>query len=140
MPFKEFISQIKQAFKANLKPGAILWFLMLIFFLAYASNRTFSDALGEVSIFKKSIGYPFSFGVYILFAALMPEALKILFFQKRRVVIKNLYNIVFFGLVFGVLGVMTDIFTAIKLSGLAKQTILKHCLLKLLSIREYMDR
>ena len=110
MPLRESISQIKQAFKANIKPGAILWVLMVAFFIAYATNSTFSSGLGKVSALKISVGYPFSFGVYVLFAALMPEILKIIFFQKGKATAQNLRNLIFVGLLFGVMGIFTDIF------------------------------
>ncbi|MDD3147745.1 MAG: hypothetical protein PHD82_10610 [Candidatus Riflebacteria bacterium] len=103
-------SQIKAAFKANIKPGAILWLFMLIFFVAYATNSSFSAWLAKVSALKISVGYPFSFFVYVLSAALMPEILQILFLQKGRVSIKNLHNFFFVGLLFGCIGIITDIF------------------------------
>lgn len=110
MLIKKAMHEIKLAFRANFKPGAILWVLMLIFFAAYATSANFSDWLGKVSALKISIGYPFSFGVYVLFAALMPETLKIIFFQKWKITIQNLYNLIFVGLVFGMMGIITDIF------------------------------
>lgn len=110
MPFNEIILKVKQAFKANIKPGVILWVLMLLFFVAYATNATFSAGLAKISVLKISLGYPFSFAVYFLFAALLPEILKIIFFQKRKVTIHNLYNLIFVGLLFGMIGILTDIF------------------------------
>lgn len=110
MPFSEVIAQIKQAFKANVKPGVILWVFMLIFFAFYATNAAFSAGLGRVSALKLSVGYPFSFGVYVLFAALLPEIFKIIFFQKRKVSVQNLHNLIFVGLLFGMIGIVTDIF------------------------------
>lgn len=95
---------------ANIKPGAILWLFMLIFFAAYATNAGFSSWLGKVSALKTAIGYPFSFGVYVLFAAFLPEMLKIIFFQKFRATVQNLYNFFFVGLLFGFIGIVTDIF------------------------------
>ena len=110
MLLTEVMPQIRQAFKANIKPGAILWALMLIFFAAYATSATFSSGLGKVSALKISVGYPFSFGVYVLFAAVMPEMFKIMFFQKWRPTVQNLRNLVFVGLLFGCIGIVTDIF------------------------------
>lgn len=110
MPLKEATAQIRQAFMANIRPGAILWLFMLIFFVAYATNESFSSWLGKVSALKTSIGYPFSFAVYVLFAAFLPETLKILFFQKGRVTGQNFRNFVFVGLLFGMIGIITDIF------------------------------
>ena len=110
MLLTEVMPQIRQAFKANIKPGAILWALMLIFFAAYATSATFSSGLGKVSELKTSVGYPFSFGVYVLFAAIMPEMFKIMFFQKWRPTVQNLRNLVFVGLLFGCIGIVTDIF------------------------------
>jgi len=110
MPLKEATAQIRQAFMANIRPGAVLWLLMLVFFAAYVTNESFSSWLGKVSALKTSIGYPFSFAVYVLFAAFLPETLKILFFQKGRVTGQNFRNFVFVGLLFGMIGIVTDIF------------------------------
>jgi hypothetical protein len=110
MLLAEVIPQIKQAFKANLKPGAILWALMLIFFAAYATSANFSNGLGKVSALKTSVGYPFSFGVYVLSAAVMPEMFKIMFFQNWRPTVQNLRNLIFVGLLFGCIGIVTDVF------------------------------
>lgn len=110
MPLKEAIIPIKLAFKANIKPGIILWLFMLIFFAAYLMNPAFNAGLGRVSALKISVGYPFSFAVYVLSAALMPEILMIIFFQKGRIAVKNLQNFAFVGLLFGVIGILTDIF------------------------------
>lgn len=110
MPVVETISQIKMAFKANIKPGAILWVFMLLFFAANATSATFSSGLGRVSALKSSVGYPFSFGVYVLSAALLPEILKIIFFQQGKTNAKNLHNLLFVGLLFGCIGIITDIF------------------------------
>jgi hypothetical protein len=110
MPFREAITPIKQAFKANIKPGVILWFFMLTFFAAYLTNPAFNEGLGRVSALKTSVGYPFSFAVYVFSAALLPEILIVFFFQKGRVAVKNFYNFVFVGLLFGIIGIFTDIF------------------------------
>lgn len=110
MQLNEVMHQVKLAFRANIKPGAILWALMLLFFMAYATNANFSAGLGKVSAYKISVGYPFSFGVYVLFAAIMPEILKIIFFQKGRATLQNLNNLIFVGLIFGVIGIISDIF------------------------------
>jgi len=110
MPVVEAVSQIKLAFKANIKPGAILWVFMLLFFAANATSATFSSGLGKVSALKTSVGYPFSFGIYVLSAALLPEILKIIFFQHGKTNVKNLHNLLFVGLLFGCIGIITDIF------------------------------
>ncbi|OGK06455.1 MAG: hypothetical protein A2W80_12060 [Candidatus Riflebacteria bacterium GWC2_50_8] len=130
MHLSESISQIKQAFKANIKPGAILWLLMVVFFVAYATNTAFSTGLGKVSALKISVGYPFSFGVYVLFAALMPEILKIIFFQKGKATAQNLRNLIFVGLLFGVMGILTDIFYGYQARWFGEETGLRTLFLK----------
>lgn len=132
---KKVLHQIKLAFKANLKPGFILWIFMLVFFVAYATNTAFVVALGKVSAFKISVGYPFSFGVYVLFAALMPEILKIVFFQKRQIKRENLYNLIFVGLVFGFLGVLTDIFYGYQVTWFGEDNDLRT-----LSLKAFVDQ
>ncbi|MBU1107242.1 MAG: hypothetical protein KKB51_11285 [Candidatus Riflebacteria bacterium] len=130
MFFSEAISQIKMAFKANMKPGAILWVFMLIFFAAYATNASFSASLDKVSALKVSVGYPFSFAVYVLFAALMPEILKVLFFQKGKATRQNLNNLIFVGLLFGVMGILTDIFYGYQVRWFGEESNLRTLLFK----------
>ena len=130
MLLRELTVQIRAAFKANIKPGAILWLFMLIFFVAYATNSSFSGWLGKVSDFKISVGYPFSFVVYVLSAALMPEILQILFLQKGRANLQNFYNFVFVGLLFGCVGIITDIFYSFQALWFGEAGGLKSLLLK----------
>ncbi len=132
MPLREATAQIRHAFKANIRPGAILWLFMLVFFAAYATNESFSSWLGKVSALKTSIGYPFSFAVYVLFAAFLPETLKIVFFQKGRVTGQNFRNFVFVGLLFGVIGIITDIFYGFQALWFGEAGCLQSLLLKAL--------
>jgi hypothetical protein len=130
MPVKEAIVQIKQAFRANIKPGAILWLFMLAFFAAYASNTSFNQGLGRISELKIAVGYPFSFGVYVLSAALLPEILKIVFFQKGRLTLQNLNNFFFIGALFGIIGIITDVFYSYQATWFGETGGLKTLLLK----------
>lgn len=107
---KETLQQTKQAFKRNIGPGSVLWVFMLAFFVIYVKNESFRNGLEKVSLMKSEIGYPFSFAVYVISAALLPEILKIVFFQKCRISRENLYNFAFFGVVFGFCGILTDVF------------------------------
>ncbi|MFZ5949460.1 MAG: hypothetical protein ACOYXC_02050 [Candidatus Rifleibacteriota bacterium] len=130
MNLHESLQKTKTAFKANLKPGAILWVLMLLFFAAYAMNESFRSGLERISHLKTSIGYPFSFAIYVLFAALLPEILKVFFVQKEKFNRKNLENFVFVGIVFGFIGIVTDVFYAYQAHWFGEQNNLRTLILK----------
>ena len=98
------------AAKANIKPGIVLWILLVLFLGAYFTNDQFKAFLDRVADFKNRTGYSFTFILYIFTAGIMPELLKIILFQKFKPVLSNFYNILYSGLIFGIVGVTTDIF------------------------------
>jgi hypothetical protein len=98
------------AARANLKPGVALWGILLVFFFSYLTSERFRVGLGNIAAFKATIGYPFTFVVFVISGAILPELLKIAFFQRGRVEFVNFSNILYSGLLFGFAGVTVDIF------------------------------
>ena len=99
-----------QAARVNLRPGAVLWVVLLIFLALYLWSAGFRGVLQQVADVKASAGYPFAFGIYMLSAALLPELLQVVFFQGWRCTGKNVRNFLFGTLVWGTHGVISDWF------------------------------
>ena len=78
------------AAKANLLPGLLLQCLMLVFFSLYIAHEGTKQFLGEVANMKQEAGYAFSFFSYVIAGALLPELLRIGFFQSGKPTRRNL--------------------------------------------------
>ena len=72
-----------QAAKKNLLPGLLLQGLMLVFILLYLFHGGTQEFLQRVSTMRTEMGYRFAMVCYIVSGALLPEILKIVFFQKK---------------------------------------------------------
>lgn len=99
-----------RAVRANLLPGLLLQSLMIVFFMAYAAHEGTRQFLAQVADFKHEAGYSFAFVSYILAAAVLPEVLRIGFFQGCRIYRKNLWNIVTAAPIWGGIGLLVDLF------------------------------
>ena len=108
------IQKAFDAVKANVKPGIALWIILVIFMSCYWKIPAFKASLGSLGELKAEIGYLFSFTVYFVFAGILPEILKIIMLQNCRPVKKNLTEMVYTGLIFGIVGVVVDIFYKIQ--------------------------
>lgn len=74
----------KEAIRVNLKPGLLLWVLMILFGLGYFISPAFRSELDGLGQLKIKTGYLYTLVAYILFAAILPEILKIITLQKRK--------------------------------------------------------
>jgi hypothetical protein len=110
MNFRTALRTTLSAVKANLLPGLLLQALMLVFFAAYVSHEGTRQFLAQVADFKEQAGYAFAFVSYILSAALLPEVLKIGFFQECRIKRENIYNFLTGAPVWGCMGIIVDAF------------------------------
>jgi hypothetical protein len=99
-----------KAARGNLRPGILLWALLLLFLLAYLGSAGFRGLLQQVANFKSGAGYPFSFTIYVIFGALLPELLRIIFFQRCRCTAENLRNFLFGIFIWGLCGILSDFF------------------------------
>jgi len=99
-----------QAARANLLPGLLLQCLMLVFFSAYISHEGTRTFLTSVSRLKQESGYLFAFASYVLAGALLPELLRIAFFQAGRPSRRNLWLFLTAAPAWGCMGMLVDLF------------------------------
>lgn len=99
-----------RAARANLLPGLLLQALMLCFLAAYLlhdGTYAFLTRVGEV---RQEVSYGFSLVTYIVSGALLPELLRIVFFQKGRPLLANLWNFLATAPLWAGLGMLVDLF------------------------------
>lgn len=99
-----------KAIKTNIKPGILLWVLLVLFGIGYTTIPSFNQSLMKLAELKLKWGHISSFVAYAFAAAIFPEILKILFFQKGKVEKVNIRNVLFGIVLFGFSGIVTDIF------------------------------
>ena len=97
------------AAKANLLPGLLLQCLMVIFFSLYIAHEGTKQFLGEVATMKEEAGYAFSFFSYVIAGALLPELLRIGFFQAGRATKRNFWLFLTAVPLWGTMGVLVDL-------------------------------
>ncbi|MDR1303994.1 MAG: Mpv17/PMP22 family protein [Verrucomicrobiales bacterium] len=105
---KPILTPVTAAVRANLRPGVVLWLALLAFVLAWLFSAGFRGALQWVADAKQGAEYRFAFGVYVLFAAVLPELLQIVFFQQGRPRWQNGLNCGFGVWFWGIQGVATQ--------------------------------
>ncbi len=98
------------AAKANILPGLLLQALMVVFFAAYISHEGTRQFLADVANLKREAGYPFAFFSYVLSAALLPEVLKVGFFQNCQIRKQNIYDFLTGAPAWGLMGILVDVF------------------------------
>jgi len=97
------------AAKANLLPGLLLQCLMLAFFSLYVAHEGTKHFLGEVARVKQEAGYGFSFLSYLIAGAVLPELLRVVFFQSGKPTRKNLWLMLTAAPLWGCLGMLIDL-------------------------------
>ena len=97
------------AAKANLLPGLLLQCLMLAFFSLYIAHEGTRHFLGEVATVKQEAGYAFSFLSYAIAGGVMPELLRVAFFQSGKATRRNLWLLVTAAPFWGALGMVIDL-------------------------------
>ena len=110
MRLRAALRMIAAAIRANLLPGLLLQCVMGIFLFAYATHDGTQRFLMAVAEVKRQAGFPFAFFSYILAAALLPEVLRIVFFQSGRPTLRNLRLFLTAAPAWGMMGVAVDIF------------------------------
>lgn len=129
MKFRSALRAASQAARANLLPGLLLQCLMLVFLSAYVSHEGTRAVLAEVARVKGEVGYLFALVSYIFAAALLPEALKVMFFQGGRATRDNARSLAAAVPIWGAMGVLVDLFYRYQVvwfgSGSDFQTIAK---------------
>lgn len=98
------------ALRVNWLPGLVLQICMLGFFALYLWHAGIRDFLQQVALAKDQAGYFFAFGAYMVSSAFLPELLKIVFFQKGRILSRNIESFVTAAPFWGMIGVLADAF------------------------------
>lgn len=128
MNFRGALRVAARAARVNLLPGLLLQALLLVFLALYVAHEGTRTFLAQVGNLKQESGYAFAFGSYVLSSALLPEILRVAFFQGGRATRWNLWNFLTAAPAWGLLGVLVDFFYRSQLawfgSGSDWQTIL----------------
>ena len=109
MAIRHAISEGLHAAKKNLLPGLLVQALMLVFFTLYLSHEGTRLVLARLATVKEESGFAFAFVGYVLAAALLPELLKIAFFQNLQIKPANLRNFLIAAPFWGVIGIIVDV-------------------------------
>ncbi len=99
-----------EAARANLLPGLLLQALMLVFLALYFLHDGTRQFLSAVSNLKQQTGFAFAFVTYVISAALLPELLRVVFFQRGNVTRRNAWNFLTAAPFWGCMGVVVDVF------------------------------
>lgn len=76
-------------------------------YLLHDGTAAFLERVGEI---KQEVGYAFAFVTYMLSGALLPELLKIAFFQRGKPTLSNLWSFAAAGPFLGFMGMTVDFF------------------------------
>ncbi len=110
MNLREALATGLRAARVNFLPGLFLQFLMGCFIAAYLLHDGTSAFLQRVGEIKEEVGYGFAFVSYMLSGALLPEVLKIVFFQRGKPTLDNFWRFAATGVFLGFMGMMVDFF------------------------------
>jgi len=110
MGFRQSLRLAAAAAKVNLLPGLLLQCLMLAFFSLYVAHEGTRRFLEEVAQMKHEAGYLFSFFSYVVASALLPEIIRIVFFQSGKPTVRNLRMFFTAAPAWGLIGVLVDFF------------------------------
>ncbi|MDX1681339.1 MAG: hypothetical protein R3242_11490, partial [Akkermansiaceae bacterium] len=81
--------------RANFLPALVVQAAMVALLIAYYQHPPTREALDQLADFKQRTGYLFICGSAMLAAGIIPELLRIFFFQKGRIRKRNLSNLLF---------------------------------------------
>ena len=104
---------VREAVKANLLPGVVLWSGLVVLLTAFAWSPAVQAGLGQWGTVKLAWGYPFAFASYVVFAVLVPETLSHGVLKQpwaRTAVADMLYAAV----VFGFIGISVDMLYGVQ--------------------------
>jgi hypothetical protein len=99
-----------KAVRQNLLPGLLLQAIMLCFILAYLFHGGTQSMLERVGDWREEAGYWFALITYVISGALLPELLRVFFFQKGRIDSANTWRFFTAAPIWGFMGMMVDFF------------------------------
>lgn len=98
------------AAKENLLPGLLLQVMMAMFIALYLLHDGTHAFLFHVANLREQMGYAFAFLSYSVSGGLLPELLKIIFFQKGIPQRRNVWMFATSAPLWGVMGMVVDFF------------------------------
>ncbi|MEI6338686.1 MAG: hypothetical protein WCQ57_08915 [Verrucomicrobiota bacterium] len=110
MKLRDSLKVAGQAVRANLLPGLLLQTLMAIFLSLYFLHDGTRGFFGHVANFKEECGYGFAFFSYVVSSAVLPEILRIAFFQGGKPNRANLWIFFTGAPAWGCMGMLVDLF------------------------------
>lgn len=99
-----------RAAKANFLPALVIQSAMLALLLAYLYHPATAAALNQLAELKQRTGYLYTSVSAMIAGAIIPELLRILFFQKGRLQRSNLSNLAFTLPFWGSICITVDLF------------------------------
>jgi hypothetical protein len=108
MRLRHALTRAATAARENLLPGLLLQACMLVFLGLYLWNEPTRQFLEHVARIKLAWGYGFAIVSYVVAAALMPELLRIVFFQRGRPAWRNVTNFLGAAPMWAFIGVTVD--------------------------------
>lgn len=84
-----------RAAKANFLPALVVQFSMLFLLIAYHQHEGMRHALDQLASIKERSGYVFVCITAMVAAAIIPELLRVIFFQRGRLHHQNFTNLIF---------------------------------------------
>jgi hypothetical protein len=84
-----------RAARANLLPGLILQVIMLSLLLGYYFYPPTTEFLNQLAELKARWGYGYSIVAAVIAGAVIPEIMRIVVFQKGKIIRANLGNFIF---------------------------------------------
>jgi hypothetical protein len=109
MRFRAALERAGAAARANLLPGLLLQAVLVVFLALYLWHHDTQEVLGRVARLKQETGYAFAFVSYVVAAVLLPEFLRITFFQGCRITRKNAWNFLTAAPFWGCMGMVVDL-------------------------------
>lgn len=103
-----------QAARTNILPGLLLQAVMVCFIALYLFHNGTREFLARVGTVRSQMGYAFAVVSYIFSGALLPEVMRVVFFQKGRFRFQNLWSIVSMAPLWALLGLIVDFFYRIQ--------------------------
>lgn len=107
--FRQSLRLAGSAARANLLPGLLLQCLMLVFFSLYIAHEGTRRFLVDVARVRQEAGFAFSFVSYAVAGGVLPELLRIVFFQSGKPTRRNLWLLATATPFWGAMGVIIDV-------------------------------
>jgi hypothetical protein len=99
-----------RAARANLLPALCVQSMMVLLLIAYHQHPRTYAFLHQLADLKQRFGYFYTSTSAIIGGALIPEILRIVFFQKGRILRNNAANLLFTIPFWGVMSISVDLF------------------------------